>query len=154
MSKVRERVIVPSSASRLEVHSWEDNPAQPSVVVSVIEDSDLRYRVHLAKSLEREPTNVGHPVLITAVIRYTKSLEQRRKKTIQPNTARQLPTSQVGKKCLECLFTALQTGARKRRTARKHLDNVDVDAYLNEVFTWLAPRLTRDKASKNRITKS
>lgn len=93
----------------------ESNAHRPYIHIR-FPKQDHTYTIDIIKSLEQDPTNIAHPIIVAAIERYTAAIQWRRYPK-DPLLAT-LPDEGTAKTCLHKLSEALISGAEERSRSK------------------------------------
>jgi hypothetical protein len=154
-------------ADEIHVFYCEDSEGNP--LISVINVAKMRQRtVDAVKSLEQDPSNIGHPLIVALIVECTDAIRFRREERDSPQIELFYPYTQSAEKgkhpdedlatrWLSSISAALVSGARKRRkeddayrAAKKALGEF-TDTYFEHLWALLDSPTIRDMSASEKI---
>lgn len=151
----------------IHVCYWDDSDGNPHICVIRVDEQRQR-TVDVVKSLERDPSNVGHPLIIAMIIECTDAIRFRRVERkaspielfypyTQSAERGYHPDQQTAERWLCNISAALVSGAKKRckedeeyRTALKTLQDFD-DPYFEDLWKLLEDTIAKGVSASRKI---
>ena len=103
----------------------ESNPRKPLIKITYPPN---QYVIDITKSLEKSPSNINHPLIVTAIERWASAIQWRRFPKLADDLLEMLPDAETAKTCLRQISEAIISGAATQRAKSNHID---------AVFTWI-----------------